>query len=189
MRHTRPGRTNHGDSSMTDQPTQPTPGQHVESDLPHPGGAEMPAGRRILPPRSAGDTTTRSGESAVAGPRFAPGKMPSGGLDRSQVVVPLVATLVAVLAIFWFASGPEDTPFADARDEIESIDDLNNESTAGAPQQEVVNGWTTIEYLNLLSTQQEHENNRRDALLLLILLSGLAAYTHHHLRMRESQKE
>lgn len=42
-------------------------------------------------------------------------------------------------------------------------------------QQEVVNGWTTIEYLNLLSEQQEQSNNRLDALLLLALLGGAVA--------------
>lgn len=47
--------------------------------------------------------------------------------------------------------------------------------TEGAPQQEVVNGWTTIEYLNLLSKQQEQSSERLDALLLLALLGGSAA--------------
>ena len=163
---------------MTDQPTghepfDPTPGQ--------PSQNEPQGGRRILPPSSSAPEDRTSSNLVEGKPTFAPGKMPPSGPDWSKVAVPLVASFIAVLAIFWFAASPEEAPFADTRDEIESIDDLNNESTEGAPQQEVVNGWTTIEYLNLLSTQQEHENNRRDALLLLILLSGLAAYTHHHL--------
>lgn len=174
---------------MTDQPTQPTsdqPSRQPTDPATHPQpNSATPGGRRILPPAgSTGSGPTAGGSTTVDKPTFAPRKIPSGGLAWNKVAVPLVAALVAILAVFWLASGPEDTSFADARDEIESMDDLNNESTAGAPQQEVVNGWTTIEYLNLLSTQQEHENNRRDALLLLMLVSGLAAYTHHHLKSR-----
>jgi hypothetical protein len=74
-------------------------------------------------------------------------------------------------------------PFVDARDEIESRH-LEQRERCRCPQQEVVNGGTTIEYLNLLSVQQEHDNNRHHALLFLILISGLDGYTHHHLTRR-----
>ena len=169
---------------MNDQYSRPGAEAQSEPD-PGAGGLEQldgakPAGRRVLVQGDdAASTPPSKSDHSGGGPVFAKGKTPPAGIDHSKVVVPLVAVLIALIGIWWVAATPEDGSFKEARDGIESIDDLNNESTAGAPQQDVVNGWTTIEYLNLLSTQQEHESNRRDALLLLILLAGLGAYTHH----------
>jgi hypothetical protein len=169
---------------MNDQYSQPGAEAHNEPDAGAAGLEQLdeakPAGRRVLVQgHDAASTRPSTSDHSGGGPVLAKGKTPPAGTDRSKIVVPLVAVLIALIGIWWVAATPEDGAFKEARDGIESIDDLNNESTAGAPQQEVVNGWTTIEYLNLLSTQQEHESNRRDALLLLILLSGLGAYTHH----------
>ncbi len=66
--------------------------------------------------------------------------------------------------------GPSD--YDRMREQIEDRDDRNNSETSGAPQQQVVNGWTTNEYLELLSVQAEESNARRDALLLLGLIGA-----------------
>jgi hypothetical protein len=78
--------------------------------------------------------------------------------------------VIAAIAI-WFGLAPANS-YADDRAEISRIDDRNNAATDGAPQQDVVNGWTTIDYLELLSVQQEESDNRRDTLLLLALVGG-----------------
>jgi hypothetical protein len=81
-----------------------------------------------------------------------------------------VILVLAAIAL-WFGMAPEDS-YEDVRADIESTDDLNNASTDGAPQQAVVNGWTTIDYLELLSIQQEESDDRRDSLFLLALVGG-----------------
>ena len=156
---------------MTDQPPAPTPDPQYtgSADSPSQPTSVPPGRRRVLPP------------PAPEGTELGAGSSPLSGVPWQLIAVPLVALVIATVALVWLLSGPDETSFADTRAGIESQDTFNNENTAGAPQQEVVNGWTTIEYLNLLSMQQEHDNNRRDALLFLILVSGLAAYTHHHL--------
>jgi hypothetical protein len=91
---------------------------------------------------------------------------------RSSVPRWITAGAVAIATIaIWFSMAPEND-YEDLRAKIESADDRNNENTAGAPQQEVVNGWTTIQYLNLLSIQQEESDRRRDALFVLALIGG-----------------
>ena len=96
------------------------------------------------------------------------------GVMRWVRIAAGVALACAALLV-WFDAAPSDNTFSSERASIEAMDDANNLMTEGAPQQEVVNGWTTIEYLNLLSKQQEQSNNRLDALLLLALLGGSAA--------------
>ncbi|NPC42946.1 hypothetical protein [Nocardioides sp. zg-1230] len=158
---------------MNDQPYPPADTTTAPTQPP----ADVPvAGQQAAPP-------------PPAKPVFAPGKSPSGGADWRKIVVPLVAALVAVLAVWAYTAAPEGGAFADARSDIESMDDANNARTEGAPQQEVVNGWTTIEYLNLLSTQQEHDNDRRDMLLLLMLLSGLTAFTYTQAQRRAGRED
>lgn len=100
-------------------------------------------------------------------------KKPAAVMGWVRIVAGLVLAGVALLV--WFDAAPSDTTFADERSSIEATDDGNNLLAEGAPQQEVVNGWTTIEYLNLLSKQQELSDNRLDALLLLALLGGSVA--------------
>lgn len=104
----------------------------------------------------------------------------SVGAEKKRAVIGWVrivaAVVLAAVAVFvWFDTAPGDSSFASERSSIEATDDLNNLRAEGAPQQEVVNGWTTIEYLSLLSEQQEQSNNRLDALLLLALLGGSVA--------------
>jgi len=65
---------------------------------------------------------------------------------------------------------------------INSRNSANNNNTSGAPQQTVVNGWTTIDWLELISEQifeMEQSNhsrtshdNRVPTLLLLLLLGA-----------------
>jgi hypothetical protein len=83
--------------------------------------------------------------------------------------------LAGVALLIWFDMAPEDNSYESARTAIEASDDANNILAEGAPQQEVVNGWTTIEYLSLLSEQQEQSNSRLDALILLALIGGSVA--------------
>lgn len=91
---------------------------------------------------------------------------------RQPVLIRIWALLLAVAAIaIWFGMAPNKS-YAHLRSNIEQTNDANNASTEGAPQQEVVNGWTTIEYLRLLSIQQEESDNRRDALFLLAVVGG-----------------
>ncbi len=84
----------------------------------------------------------------------------------------VAALLLAATLCVCLGFAPEES-FDDRRSAIAREDDLNNGSTEGAPQQEVVNGWTTIAYLELLSEQQERSDNRRDGLLVVGLV-GLA---------------
>jgi hypothetical protein len=105
---------------------------------------------------------------------------PSRGSEKRTdilgwVRIAAALALAAVAVGVWFDTAPSDNSFASERSSIEAMDDANNLRAEGAPQQEVVNGWTTIEYLNLLSEQQEQSNNRLDALLLLALLGGSVA--------------
>lgn len=80
------------------------------------------------------------------------------------------AVFMAVLAIgAWFVVAPE-TSLEVVRAPIADTNDANNARTEGAPQQEVVNGWRNIEYLNLLCEQPVGSDNRRDALILIGLL-------------------
>jgi hypothetical protein len=62
--------------------------------------------------------------------------------------------LVAALAV-WFGMAPDVPDHASQIAAIEANDNVNNASTAGAPQQAVVNGWTTIDYLQLLAQQSD----------------------------------
>lgn len=99
-----------------------------------------------------------------------------------------VTLLAAVIAV-WFGMAPEVPNHASQIARIEATDDSNNARTAGAPQQAVVNGWTTIEYLQLLAQQSDElasasvRDDRPGAMLglcvagiaLLALTSGTAA--------------
>jgi hypothetical protein len=92
---------------------------------------------------------------------------------NSNATARVVATLIVMAAIGAFFLSSQGPTYEEQRDEIASVDNANNQDTTGAPQQDVVNGWTTIDYLELLSVQQEESNNRRDFLLVL-LVSGVA---------------
>ena len=88
-----------------------------------------------------------------------------------------VLALAAIGVFVFMAPESVDNETQQARvASIESDDDANNESTAGAPQQEVVNGWTGIEYLHLMSDQLNGTTDGRPAALLTLLV--LAACLH-----------
>jgi hypothetical protein len=69
----------------------------------------------------------------------------------------VLIALAAIAVWVFMAPEPSDVPTAGAYSSkvktIEDMNDANNAYTEGAPQQEVVNGWTSIEYLNLISAQ------------------------------------
>jgi hypothetical protein len=90
--------------------------------------------------------------------------------------------LVAAALFIWFGKAPHPshginpTGVAAA---IEAQDNANNARTAGAPQQAVVNGWTSNDYLRLISKQLD--TNRygpvrdvRPAELLVLGVFGIA---------------
>jgi hypothetical protein len=90
--------------------------------------------------------------------------------------------LIALAAIgvwLFMAPQPGETVAQDKRvSQINDEDDANNAMTEGAPQQEVVNGWTSVAYLELISDQLNTtpEPDRRPAALLTLLV--LAACLH-----------
>jgi hypothetical protein len=98
---------------------------------------------------------------------------------------------IGVLALIIFLSGGpsqndhEPLSGINWEDTVESIDNrnrTNNANASGAPQQTVVNGWTTIDWLELISEQLNelpHQNqvttnidNRVPSLLLLLVLGA-----------------
>jgi hypothetical protein len=91
------------------------------------------------------------------------------------------ALVLAALGV-WFGMQPEtdDAPnYANDVAAIEASDDANNEIADGAPQQEVVNGWTTTAYLSLLSKQAEEAaapapRDDRPAAMLGLCVAGIA---------------
>ena len=90
--------------------------------------------------------------------------------------------LAVAAGLVWVLMAPEDphtSDYGSARDSIASNDDANNVMASGAPQQTVVNGWTSNDYLDLMSEQldalaQPDRVDRRPGILLLIASLGLA---------------
>lgn len=89
----------------------------------------------------------------------------------------IVGTAAIVLAIvFWFGpliSGETSTSdYEDALDSALAEDVLNNTRTEGAPQQQVVNGWTARDLL-AIEVQQNNDllaaEYRQNALLFLLI--------------------
>lgn len=90
--------------------------------------------------------------------------------------------LIGAALYVWFAKAP-DAPAHHHRDAVAAIehqDDANNRLTQGAPQQAVVNGWTTNRYLRLISAQLDANGSRqaardiRPAALLVLGVFGIA---------------
>ena len=92
-------------------------------------------------------------------------------------VVGSAVLVVAALAI-WLGMAPEPV-MQSAAGEIaaaQALADLNEESAEGAPQQAVVNGWHTVDLLEIIATDSmtpEPVDHRTEALLLLGVI-GLA---------------
>jgi hypothetical protein len=89
-----------------------------------------------------------------------------------------VALLVAAIAV-WFGMAPDVPNHASGIAGIEAINDSNNARTEGAPQQTVVNGWTTIDYLQLLAEQSDEMasasvRDDRPGAMLGLCVAGIA---------------
>src|SRR4051794_2615515 len=92
-----------------------------------------------------------------------------------------LALVVAAVGV-WFGlnpTGPTALDHGSPRADIESTDSANNARAEGAPQQTVVNGWTTNDYLALLSTQLDEasappEQDLRPAAMLGLCVVGIA---------------
>ena len=91
--------------------------------------------------------------------------------------------LVGAAVYIWFAKAPATPATADHRAAVAAIerqDDADNGRTQGAPQQAVVNGWTTNAYLRLISGQLAADDARqasrdaRPAALLVLGVLGIA---------------
>jgi len=121
------------------------PAQHVnldghDSGPPHPGSEQDSQSRQVSPP-----------PSSTAKPVHANAPFDFVTLLRR---LGAFALLVAAIAI-WFGMAPDVPNQASKIASIEATDDANNARAEGAPQQTVVNGWTTIEYLQLLAQQSD----------------------------------
>ncbi|WP_435768726.1 hypothetical protein [Nocardioides sp. SYSU DS0651] len=122
-------------------------------------------------PNASRNERAPSGGSLVSGsetPSSRTSDSAQSGFKAPRTAAAIVLVFIA-LGLF-FGMGPSD--YDRMREQIEDRDDRNNSETSGAPQQQVVNGWTTNEYLELLSVQAEESNARRDALLLLGLIGA-----------------
>lgn len=89
-----------------------------------------------------------------------------------------VALLAAAVAV-WFGMAPESPDHSVKISSIESGDDANNALTEGAPQQTVVNGWTNLEYLRLISKQMDEASSApvrddRPEAMLGLCVAGIA---------------
>ncbi|WP_157719907.1 hypothetical protein [Microlunatus sagamiharensis] len=84
--------------------------------------------------------------------------------------------LLLAAAAVWFGMAPEAPDPASTIAVIERTDDANNANASGAPQQAVVNGWTTIDYLRLLAQQSDAASARQDrsTAMLTLCVAGIA---------------
>lgn len=88
--------------------------------------------------------------------------------------------VLATLSILIFlVGGPRDSfgsteqgNWEAVAESINSRNRINNSNTSGAPQQTVVNGWTTVDWLELISEQVQTNVDRRVPALLLLLVVG-----------------
>lgn len=96
----------------------------------------------------------------------------------------------ALALIIFLLGGPsqnvyetaQEINWEDTAELINTRNHVNNENASGAPQQTVVNGWTTIDWLELISEQlnelPQHNqvttniDNRVSSLLLLLVLGA-----------------
>jgi hypothetical protein len=92
---------------------------------------------------------------------------------RQAVAAVLLLVAVAFVVGPIVVGSADTSAYQDRLDAIDSEDALNNLRTEGAPQQQVVNGWTTISLLELQAQQQNDIldlQSRQLALLLVIAL-------------------
>ena len=122
--------------------------------------------------------------SAHAGPRD---HVPQPRSAATSSVAPAAATrtrvrqvgavilLLAAVAV-WFGMAPEAPDPATTISVIERAHRESNANTSGAPEQAVVNGWTTIDYLQLLAQQSDAASARQDrsTAMLGLCVAGIA---------------
>jgi hypothetical protein len=104
-------------------------------------------------------------------------RAPNQLLRRSVIIARKVGAVVLAIAavVVWFAMGPEDRS-SDIRQALVEYE-LDNARTAGAPQQQVVNGWVAKDLLTIIAEQQNDvaSDERLPALAGLLVL-GVALY-------------
>lgn len=94
-------------------------------------------------------------------------------LSVVRTVLLVAALVLGVLLVVWSPDGPDTAGEVEA---IEFTHDVDNGRAEGAPQQQVVNGWTTHQYLGLVAEQQSvlTEGIQRLQLLLGLLVAVTA---------------
>ena len=86
--------------------------------------------------------------------------------------------LVAAALAIWFGMAPQSHE-AKYKSDIETAlisDQLNNQNTEGAAQQQVVNGWTAKDLLTVLARQGAQPADERPAALLFLAVLGIAFF-------------
>ncbi|QAY63243.1 hypothetical protein ET495_08290 [Xylanimonas allomyrinae] len=133
----------------------------------------MPGDAASTPAPQATDHATHSVQQDGGG------SARGAGTHLIELVRRIGFAVAALAAIVVFVAGAPAEPEATRHDAtiaaIEADDNANNARTEGAPQQQVVNGWTTIAYLGHISDQVDDlpgrlaaSNDGRPAALLLI---------------------
>lgn len=165
------------------QPTQPagTPTPDIPpAPVPPPATAGVASAAGVNPPAGPGtapipQTVQPAGEPSNNIP---PAQVPPAAGSSLDVVRRIGYGIAAVAAILVFFLGAPEAPSGhlDAVAAIQLNDSANNTRAEGAPQQQVVNGWTTIEYLGHLSDQVDElpatlNDSRPSALLLIGVLT------------------
>jgi hypothetical protein len=107
-------------------------------------------------------------------------RAPNQLLRRSVIIARKVGAAVLAIAavVVWFTMGPEDRSSDITQALVEY--ELDNARTAGAPQQQVVNGWVAKDLLTIIAEQQNDvaSDERLPALVgLLVLGAALYAFT------------
>lgn len=168
---------------MTDQnqPTQPEPESDPERE-PHaePGEPSAPSNGPLWSNAAWEGGEQQRGRPAMSATPHDP--------DRLSRLTRLIGTtLLALAALLVMALAGPDTVSSSGsefdRSRIWSDEEANQSRTSGAPQQQVVNGWTTNEFLGLMSEQLDQVgaatvDHRPAGLLLIVVLQvGLLTVT------------
>lgn len=109
-----------------------------------------------------------------------------GPLKIVVVVLGMIATVVV-----WIPS----LSASDHATEIATVrltKDLNDTSAQGAPQQSMVAGWATVDFLELVTTQLDEthaEQRRQSSLLFIAIVTGSALAVVHSLERQVLSRE
>ena len=126
--------------------------------------------------------------SASVSPQQYPPAPRKSKADRWELLKPRIrligSAVIAALALLTLVAFSPTTPAADFSADRASTwaeDSVNQENTTGAPQQQVVNGWTANALLDLISEQLDEQPppDQRPAVLLMlgVLMLALMAAT------------